>query len=491
MSVNNIEMLSSANKAYIENHGTKPAQETETEEKDEEVVEEKNSKLAKVFLGLAALGVAAVAIYKGKQVLSTGEVEKIQHNVPKLTDVYFENAVAKYKKSGDKFTGSIDVLDSGNKYTIEYLDGILQKSTRHGEDAIVKTYFYSKDGKISKIEINGNNINILGEKNRLKSKLTEIENLKEQIREKNDELVPLLTKSQKTDKELLSLYEKEAELNELKLQLDDTQFENRRLPSEEREALKAQVKKSRLKKQKQLEEIKNNSEAAPIQKQEAPSIKIEQTSKEDARKLQKDALKNIKERANADKSDVVQKEQAHTKASKIKQETPELLDTKGENKAIKSHHDVNGFNSDIRYDLKTKGESRRAKRIDEEFKALEPTERDVTVYRGRVKNDLIQRFNEDFDIIENAKVGDVIVPDRGYSYTAMQESLAQHWAGAIKPEDGMMQEIRLPKGAKVSRNLEHGGEVLMPRGAQYMLLSKEKDELGVLKVTMEYILPKA
>lgn len=37
----------------------------------------------------------------------------------------------------------------------------------------------------------------------------------------------------------------------------------------------------------------------------------------------------------------------------------------------------------------------------------------------------------------------------------------------------MLEIIRIPKGARVSRNMEHGGEILMPRGAAYKLISKE------------------
>ena len=53
-----------------------------------------------------------------------------------------------------------------------------------------------------------------------------------------------------------------------------------------------------------------------------------------------------------------------------------------------------------------------------------------------------------------------------------------------------MMEIHVPKGAKVSRNMEYGGGVIFQRGAEYRLISKEKDSRGVLNVVLEYILPK-
>ncbi len=54
----------------------------------------------------------------------------------------------------------------------------------------------------------------------------------------------------------------------------------------------------------------------------------------------------------------------------------------------------------------------------------------------------------------------------------------------------MLYTIRIPKGARVSRNMEHGGEILMPRGAEYRLISKQLRPDGKTDVTLEYILPK-
>ena len=53
----------------------------------------------------------------------------------------------------------------------------------------------------------------------------------------------------------------------------------------------------------------------------------------------------------------------------------------------------------------------------------------------------------------------------------------------------MMFKIKLPKGAKVSRNLEHGGEVVIPRNAEYRLISKTTNG-DHTEVELEYILPK-
>lgn len=165
---------------------------------------------------------------------------------------------------------------------------------------------------------------------------------------------------------------------------------------------------------------------------------------------------------------------------------------------VSMHHDINRSNSDIRYILTRlekglplekydKWTLEYISEIDKEFENLPPLEDDFVFYRGRGKNSLIKRFNQDFDVIENAKEGDTIIPDKGYSYGAFKKELAENWSNSVN--DNMMLEIHVPKGAKVSRNGEHGGEVVFPRGAEYKLISKEKDRFGTLNVVLEYILP--
>ena len=126
--------------------------------------------------------------------------------------------------------------------------------------------------------------------------------------------------------------------------------------------------------------------------------------------------------------------------------------------------------------------------IDREFAKLPPLEKNIVVWRGRSENPVIERLNDDFRIIDNAKVGDIIVPDVAYSYAAFERRLASNWSSSFG-ERTMMLEIRLPQGAKVSRNLEHGGEVVIPRNAEYRLLSKTIKD-NHIEVELEYILPK-
>ena len=173
-------------------------------------------------------------------------------------------------------------------------------------------------------------------------------------------------------------------------------------------------------------------------------------------------------------------------------------DTKGVE--IPFHHDVNADNTSIRAVLdgiKLNSLTNRDRiqlpyiiqdiyDYDKAFSKLTPLEKDCVVYRGRTLSSS-ERFNRDFGIIKNAKNGDIIIPDTGYSYTGFTKNLAYNWSNSYNSET-MMYTIRLPKGAKVSRNLEHGGEILMPRGAEYKLISKTQKG-NHTDVVLEYILP--
>lgn len=188
--------------------------------------------------------------------------------------------------------------------------------------------------------------------------------------------------------------------------------------------------------------------------------------------------------------------------------------TVSENSAVSMHHSINGENPRIRaaiadqainpselneYQLNNiKNMKKHIAEIDREFAQLPPLEKDCIVYRGRAEHPIIDAYNADFKIIENAKAGDLVIPDIGYSYTGFHYDLANGWCqgGRMldtnnKPLRTMMYQINLPKGAKVSRNLEHGGEIIMPRGAQYKVLDKKVAANGDIEVVLEYILPKA
>lgn len=115
--------------------------------------------------------------------------------------------------------------------------------------------------------------------------------------------------------------------------------------------------------------------------------------------------------------------------------------------------------------------------IDRRMATLPPLEKDCVFYRGL--------SSKDIPCIMNGKIGDVVVPDKGYAYAAFDRSLAAAFAG-----DAYL-VIKTSQGARISRNLEHGGEALFPRNAEYRILSKSKTPEGKWEIELEYILPKS
>lgn len=162
--------------------------------------------------------------------------------------------------------------------------------------------------------------------------------------------------------------------------------------------------------------------------------------------------------------------------------------------AHSSHHYFHGWNGNVKNMIKR--DKGCLADIDEEFKHLIPQDHECIVYRGRSRRtgDVLQA---DFDIIKNAKTGDIIVPHDAYSYTGFNKGLASNWAGYGDEIESMMMEIRTPAGARLSCNMEHGGEAVFPRNAKYKLVSKETQTITGIDgkeypqeyVVLEYILP--
>lgn len=215
------------------------------------------------------------------------------------------------------------------------------------------------------------------------------------------------------------------------------------------------------------------------------------------------------------KADVVELSAAAT--SRWAKNAEEYVPAVFEGSALPMHHEISGINMSVRDFIQYKktgiipyknkediewfmgqiktGEKSVAE-IDKAFQKLPELEKDCIVYRGRAENPLFEENNVDFAIIDKAKIGDVIIPDTAYSYCAFKKTLANCWGGpgarlSSSSDDTsnriMMMTIRLPKGAKVSRNLEHGGEIVMPRGAKYKVISKEVKNNDI-ETTLEYIL---
>ncbi len=152
---------------------------------------------------------------------------------------------------------------------------------------------------------------------------------------------------------------------------------------------------------------------------------------------------------------------------------------------IKEHHYLNGQNHRYRAvadgDFEYKAESQKIlaemKNIDRKISELPPLEKDCIFYRG-INSKFIPQ-------ITGGKVGDIVIPDKAYAYTGFERNLAQAYG------DGTILTIKTPKGARVSRNMEHNGEAVFPRNAEYRILSKGKTPDGNWRIELEYILPES
>ena len=167
--------LSQANQIYISNQGQKQNVVSPVQPQVQQV-EDGENKINKVLLGLGILGTAAIGIscvIRGRKPKNTPDADDIQKLVKQFQDINFNNGQAKLK-DGTLFTGVIeDTLKSGDKVTMEYIDGVLQKSTKvvNGTETI-KEY---TNGVISKK--NGEVVDIKKVQDEVKSQQAKLKEL--------------------------------------------------------------------------------------------------------------------------------------------------------------------------------------------------------------------------------------------------------------------------------------------------------------------------
>lgn len=139
------------------------------------------------------------------------------------------------------------------------------------------------------------------------------------------------------------------------------------------------------------------------------------------------------------------------------------------------------------YNDAIKAHNRATKRIlakNAEFTKLTPQPRDCVAYRGVSRS--IGETRQDFDVINSAKVGDIIVPSRGFAYGAHRKFGTYQYLGSPYDYKGniafepMLIEYRIPKGSQISSNMEHGGEVVFPALSKFKLISKGQREIEKL-----------
>ena len=127
---------------------------------------------------------------------------------------------------------------------------------------------------------------------------------------------------------------------------------------------------------------------------------------------------------------------------------------------------------------------------DNEFKSLNKTKKEMTVYRGisepkEYDHPLLKKLYQDSF---NTKKDDIIAA-RGYTFAAIRKSLGELF-GFYGGKSGILYEIKVPKGARLSVKSD---EVVFPRYSQFKCLKSEKivnDDGQYMFKRIEYIVPK-
>ncbi len=126
----------------------------------------------------------------------------------------------------------------------------------------------------------------------------------------------------------------------------------------------------------------------------------------------------------------------------------------------------------------TKNLHKKVDEIDASFKKVIPSLLPKTYYRGVVGDDK----NRATKVINNAEIGDVIVPDLGYPFMASKleyaEGYSQYVGGIANPDTCAVMIIKTPAGTPISRDITFEsifGEknAVLARGAKFEVLNKE------------------
>lgn len=410
-----------------------------------------NGKIKKALAGLA---IAGIVIAGG--VLLRGKKIKTEKTFEQITDIT-KDGINKLLKENKELTGKfVKTTGDGSKVVMEYANGTLVKSTKtagDGTQIFEKIYKKSSSG-----ELFVNNKNITQAVNQAKKHQENFSNL---IKKENASLEEL----QGFDRKNLSKKQIEELNSKIKATTDAIKAKNNQ----------AEKAAAPIDKTPKTSEIITSSES----KTDKTAQNI--TSKEDIVKTKEEIISKYQRVSQGLEEMDVEEYRV------LKQQYADIVEydpVKSDVCKIRGHHGLNCANNWIRNDVDKYGISEAMIFHNKDFRELNPTTQDIIAYRGRLKSTINEEFNRDFKIIEKANPGDIVVPDTAYSYFAYHRELADVFKNST---NSILYEVKIPKGSRVSRSLEHGGEVLMPAGAKYKLISKGKDPEGTLNVVMEYI----
>ena len=130
--------------------------------------------------------------------------------------------------------------------------------------------------------------------------------------------------------------------------------------------------------------------------------------------------------------------------------------------------------------------------IDASFEEIIPSIKDGVYYRGIYDSSGQKNV---LDIVKNAKVGDMIIPDNGYPFFTTDYLYAEEFTSSINghhsPDSSVLMKVKIPKGVRISRDLSYkdnlfDSSIVLPRGARYKVL-ENKVQHDKNYITLEYI----
>lgn len=422
----------------------------------EQKVETKKDGKKLLFAGAvaaAAIGGAVVLMSKGKakpsDVQKAGKkaVQEIANNIPqKANNVADDVAEVVTDKVDDvvdvvlpkikdiKFDKGVAFKD-GEKFT-----GIIEDTLKNGKKVILEY----QDGVIQKSTKDGVE-KVIDHK--------AVKELSQKAKAQHDKLVKILA-----DNDKLSL-------DDFTKQVDEIKFKSKSDLSKIEE-----IKSSKLK---AIEEAKIQAEKLRIQQLET----LKKTEADNEKILRQD-IEDIFKKQGLDGDDLV----AAVEKELASGEAQEILEYGLINGTTVSLHGAPyGFNHILHNGKTVDG----AVSVESTFKHLPKTEKEMTVYRGFHEGGVTKGYKKFIDGLKSKQVGDIYT-DTGFAYSSFKPSIAEYWSGG----NGVVMEIRVPKGAQVSyAKYSEQSECLFNKNSQFKII--DKDSTGkITKFIVEYILPK-
>ncbi|MBR5303740.1 MAG: hypothetical protein IKU37_02825 [Candidatus Gastranaerophilales bacterium] len=208
--------LSSVNQIHI-NKQTENKNVTSPINSSPNTIEDGENKMNKVLIGLGILGAAGIAVacaMRGRNPKNTPDSKDVQKLVKQFQDIDFNKGQAKLK-DGTLFTGAIEkASENGDKLSMEYVNGVLQKSTKTTNGVeVIKEYtngvISKKNGEVVDIKKVQNEVN--SQQDRLKKLLADGEITSEEFKKQTDEIK---FKSKKQETQIKETFDKKVQSEE-------------------------------------------------------------------------------------------------------------------------------------------------------------------------------------------------------------------------------------------------------------------------------------